>query len=100
MESVVDGHSRWPPSRPLDRIILTRASERTILPDACPILSTVPRQDLERALGLSAADDLLHRGAGQFLRRPQSLLGVVNEPFAAATIYPAVLAAWTYLAFS
>jgi hypothetical protein len=37
--------------------------------------------------------------AGQFLRRPKHLLGLVNEPFAAAAIYPAVLAAWTYLAF-
>ena len=35
---------------------------------------------------------------GQFTRRPNNLLGVVNEPFAAAAIYPAVLAAWTYLA--
>ncbi|MCY1143257.1 hypothetical protein OWR29_35125 [Actinoplanes sp. Pm04-4] len=55
-------------------------------------------QDLECALGLPVAGDPDHHGAGQFLRRPQSLLGVVNEPFAAATIYPAVLAAWTYLA--
>jgi hypothetical protein len=36
--------------------------------------------------------------AGQFIDRPKDLLGVVNEPFAAAAIYPAVLAAWTYLA--
>jgi hypothetical protein len=35
---------------------------------------------------------------GQFIRRPNNLLWVVNEPFAAAMIYPAVLAAWTYLA--
>jgi hypothetical protein len=35
---------------------------------------------------------------GQFIRRPNSLLWVINEPFAAALIYPAVLAAWTYLA--
>jgi hypothetical protein len=35
---------------------------------------------------------------GQFIRRPNNLLWVVNEPFAAALIYPAVLAAWTYLA--
>jgi alkylhydroperoxidase/carboxymuconolactone decarboxylase family protein YurZ/quinol monooxygenase YgiN len=34
---------------------------------------------------------------GQFTRRPNNLLGIVNEPFAAAAIYPAVLAAWTYL---
>jgi hypothetical protein len=36
--------------------------------------------------------------AGQFIRRPNNLLWIVNEPFAAAMIYPAVLAAWTYLA--
>jgi hypothetical protein len=36
---------------------------------------------------------------GQFLRRPNHLLGLVNEPFGAAAIYPAVLAAWIYLAF-
>lgn len=35
---------------------------------------------------------------GPFSQRPNNLLGVVNEPFAAALIYPAVLAAWTYLA--
>jgi hypothetical protein len=35
---------------------------------------------------------------GQFTRRPNNLLWIVNEPFAAAIIYPAVLAAWTYLA--
>ena len=35
---------------------------------------------------------------GQFIRRPNNLLWIVNEPFAAALIYPAVLAAWTYLA--
>jgi hypothetical protein len=39
------------------------------------------------------------KAAGQFLRRPNNLLGIVNEPFAAAAIYPAVLAAWIYLAF-
>jgi hypothetical protein len=37
--------------------------------------------------------------AGQFAIRPKNLLWVINEPFAAAVIYPAVLAAWTYLAF-
>jgi hypothetical protein len=35
---------------------------------------------------------------GQFIRRPNNLLWIVNEPFAAALIYPAVLAAWSYLA--
>jgi hypothetical protein len=52
--------------------------------------------ELEHALGLPGED--AGRAAGQFLRRPNNLLGVVNEPFAAAAIYPAVLAAWTYLA--
>jgi len=58
----------------------------------------VAGEDLERALRLPVGTHSSGKGAGQFLRRPQSLLGVVNEPFAAATIYPAVLAAWTYLA--
>jgi hypothetical protein len=53
-------------------------------------------EDLEHALHLP--DEHVGRAAGQFLRRPNNLLGVVNEPFAAAAIYPAVLAAWTYLA--
>lgn len=44
---------------------------------------------LEKELGLPA---------GQFTTRPNNVLHVVNEPFAAAAIYPAVLAAWTYLA--
>jgi Domain of unknown function (DUF4440) len=35
---------------------------------------------------------------GQFATRPRSLLGFINEPFATALIYPAVLAAWVYLA--
>jgi hypothetical protein len=46
-------------------------------------------EDMERRMGLSDA---------QFKRRPNNVLGVINEPFAAALIYPAVLAAWTYLA--
>jgi hypothetical protein len=36
--------------------------------------------------------------AGQFIRRPNNLLWIVNEPFAAAIIFPTVLAAWIYLA--
>jgi len=35
---------------------------------------------------------------GQFFTRPPGILGFINEPFAAGIIYPAVLAAWTYLA--
>jgi hypothetical protein len=54
-------------------------------------------QDLECKLGLPVDDR--KKPAGQFLRRPNHLLGIVNEPFAAAAIYPAVLAAWLYLAF-
>jgi hypothetical protein len=44
---------------------------------------------LEARLGL---------GAGQFIARPREVWGVLNEPFAAAIIYPAVIAAWTFLA--
>ncbi|MGZ8157281.1 MAG: hypothetical protein ACXWT1_04550 [Methylobacter sp.] len=35
---------------------------------------------------------------GQFTTRPPGILGFINEPFAAGIIYPAVLAAWAYLA--
>jgi hypothetical protein len=35
---------------------------------------------------------------GQFLNRPRGVARLINEPFAAGVIYPAVLAAWTYLA--
>src|SRR4051794_4112690 len=38
---------------------------------------------LEKELGLSA---------GQFLGRPRAVFGLVNEPFAAGVIYPAVVA--------
>jgi hypothetical protein len=57
----------------------------------------VAGEDLECKLGLPV--DAKGKPAGQFIRRPNHLLGVVNEPFAAAAIYPAVLSAWTYLAF-
>jgi hypothetical protein len=43
-------------------------------------------------------EDQLHV-AGQFKRRPRNAAGFINEPFATSIIYPAVLAAWTYLAF-
>lgn len=48
---------------------------------------------LERELNISN---------GQFLQRPNGVAGFINEPFAAGVIYPAVLAAWTFigLAFS
>jgi hypothetical protein len=35
---------------------------------------------------------------GHFIYRPRELCGVINEPFAAGIIYPAVMAAWIYLA--
>lgn len=35
---------------------------------------------------------------GQFRKRPRSLFYLINEPFAASLIYPAVLAAWIFLA--
>ncbi|HLO30220.1 MAG TPA: nuclear transport factor 2 family protein [Anaerolineales bacterium] len=44
-------------------------------------------QEMESLLGIE----------GQFLRRPASFL---NEPFAAALIYPAVLAAWAYVSLA
>ena len=42
---------------------------------------------LERKLGIT----------GQFRKRPRSVLGLINEPFAAGVIYPAVLAGWMFL---
>jgi hypothetical protein len=44
---------------------------------------------LERSLRLPA---------GQFKDRPKGVAGVINEPFAAAIVYPAVIAAWASLA--
>lgn len=38
------------------------------------------------------------RIAGQFLDRPRGVASLINEPFAAGIIYPAVLAAWMFLA--
>jgi hypothetical protein len=35
---------------------------------------------------------------GQFNNRPQNVLYVINEPFAAGVIYSTVLAAWTFFA--
>jgi hypothetical protein len=46
---------------------------------------------LEKDLGLKA---------GQFIDRPRAVFGLVNEPFAASIIYPAVIAAWGYLALA
>ena len=38
------------------------------------------------------------RVGGQFRNRPREVAHIINEPFAAGVIYPAVLAAWTFLA--
>ena len=46
------------------------------------------------------AEALLKVENGQFLSRPQNVVHVVNEPFAAGVIYPAVLAAWTFFALA
>jgi hypothetical protein len=35
---------------------------------------------------------------GQFKTRPPSIRGLIDEPFAAGIIYPAVLASWLYIA--
>jgi uncharacterized protein DUF4440 len=34
---------------------------------------------------------------GLFTRRPREVLGFINEPFASGIIYPAVMAAWTFI---
>lgn len=46
-------------------------------------------KDLEKELNISG---------GQFTKRPHGVAGLINEPFASGVIYPAVLAAWTFLA--
>src|SRR5262249_50544694 len=38
--------------------------------------------------------------SGQFTQRPPGVAILINEPFAAGVIYPAVLAAWTFLALA
>ena len=35
---------------------------------------------------------------GRFTTRPREVVGLINEPFAAGVIYPALLAAWMYFA--
>jgi hypothetical protein len=39
-------------------------------------------------------------GDGQFTKRPPGVLGLINEPLAAGVIYPAVLAAWIFVALA
>lgn len=40
----------------------------------------------------------MHIENGQFRTRPPGLAGFINEPFASGVIYPAVLAAWVFVA--
>ena len=42
----------------------------------------------------------LNINCGQFSRRPYGVAGLINEPLASGVIYPAVLAAWTFLALT
>ena len=37
-------------------------------------------------------------GDGQFRKHAPEIVGLINEPFAAGVIYPAVLAAWFFVA--
>lgn len=45
-------------------------------------------QELETLMGIPA---------GQFTKRPHNVFFLINEPFAAGVIYPAVLAGWMFL---
>jgi hypothetical protein len=45
-----------------------------------------------------ALEEKMDQPHGQFSGRPDAAFSLINKPFAAALIYPAVLAAWTYLA--
>ena|SRR2546422_5200647 len=57
--------------------------------------------------GIKKCDHLIRAGkvlenelgirSGQFTQRPRGVAILINEPFAAGVIYPAVLAAWTFL---
>ena len=47
--------------------------------------------ELERELNINA---------GQFTKRPDGVAGYINEPVAAGVIYPAVLAAWMFIALA
>ncbi|MCX4672344.1 hypothetical protein OG453_37740 [Streptomyces sp. NBC_01381] len=55
---------------------------------------------VQKCGGLIAAGRRIEQNwncVGQFDGRPHALAGLVNEPFAAALVYPAVLAGWMYL---
>jgi len=50
--------------------------------------------------GKHLEEKVLKVSDGQFATRPPGVALLINEPFAASLIYPAVLAAWTFLAFA
>ena len=52
----------------------------------------------ELILDGEALEDVMSLPRGQFLTRAAHPPSVISKPFAAAWIYPSVLAAWTYLA--
>jgi len=47
-----------------------------------------------------ALEEKLNIDDGQFTKRPPGVAGLINEPLAAGVIYPAVLAAWTFIALA
>ena len=51
-------------------------------------------------VGKELEEKVLNVSKGQFATRPPGVALLINEPFAASLIYPAVLAAWTFLAFA
>jgi hypothetical protein len=50
--------------------------------------------------GKHLEEKVLKVSDGQFATRPPGVALLINEPFAASLIYPAVLAAWTFVAFA
>jgi hypothetical protein len=46
----------------------------------------------------SLLEKTVHIDDGPFCSRPQNVARIINEPFAASVIYPAVLAAWVFFA--
>ena len=51
-----------------------------------------------KLMELSLLEETTHRKDGPFISRPPNVAGVINEPFAAGVIYPAVLSAWVFFA--
>jgi hypothetical protein len=50
--------------------------------------------------GIEIEKNVLKVSNGQFVRHPPGVALFINEALAASVIYPAVLAAWTFLAFA